>query len=174
MPLSLVVYDHPSTWYYYLDVEGYFKPLIPYARQHNIRLVLLNQRDYRNSSPFTPAELETLHTQDKETQKGFIEKRVVELANFLEWFVRKEGIPKVSPSSDDGGLAIITWSSGNHLSIPLLGFAEVVPPSTRDFLNEYLRSIIIYGMFVPSDRSPAEIYLDWVQMPHMFPSAQVL
>jgi len=125
---------------------GVFKPTFPFAAQHNLRFVVLNQRDYAHSTPYSEDELKQLTSGDKNQQEDFIDSRVRELAKFLEWFIEKEAIP-LSTSIDDrrsGGLSIMSWSTGNHLSLAFLARGNILPTKTKETLNRYLRSYIIY------------------------------
>lgn len=70
--------------------------------------------------------------------------RVLELAAFLKWFVEEEAIPQLSENGS-GGLSIVMWSSGNFVGVAFLGVADMIPPSSREVLNRYIRSFIIYG-----------------------------
>ena len=128
---------------------GIFTPLIPYANARSLRLILLNQRDYRNSSPLTEPEIQALHSGDKTLQCGYVTQRVLELGEFLKWFVEHEKIPKISESDVGkvGGISVLAWSSGGCLGAPFLGLAESIPPPTRAILDEYIRSLILYGMY---------------------------
>ncbi|GBE81682.1 hypothetical protein SCP_0400530 [Sparassis crispa] len=122
-----------------------FRPLLPFAASNNLRLVLVNLRDYPGSTPFSPAELRAI----RENPSDAIQARGFELAAFLSWFVEREKIPPISESSDAlhvriGGLAVLGWSAGNYQTLSILAHAEKLPEVTRTLLNAYLRCVIFY------------------------------
>ncbi|KAJ3477156.1 hypothetical protein NLI96_g10658 [Meripilus lineatus] len=120
----------------YFNLRAFY-PLLPYAECNNLRIVLLNQRDYRNSTPLSDSDLALLHSQDKKAQESFVLGRVLELAAFLKWFVEEEAIPQLSENGS-GGLSIVMWSSGNFVGVAFLGVADMIPPSSREVLNRYI------------------------------------
>lgn len=124
--------------------------MVPYAREKNIRIVRPNLRDSRGSTPFSQPELDVLRSGDKDAQKEFLIQRTTEVAKFLRWFIEKEKIPKISESQGRrvGGISIANWSASGCLATSLLGFGASLPSSTREFLGDYLRSVILYGMYI--------------------------
>jgi len=126
---------------------GVFKPTFPFAAQQNLRLVLLNQRDYAMSTPYNEVELKQLTSGDKDRQEDFIHSRVEELGRFLEWYIEKEAIPLLVEvdGGRTGGLSLMGWSSGNHLSLSFFARGDIMPGKTRAMLDRYLRSLVIYG-----------------------------
>ncbi|PCH39743.1 hypothetical protein WOLCODRAFT_116116 [Wolfiporia cocos MD-104 SS10] len=128
-----------------------FRPMIPYAVSPNLRLVMLNLRDYHRSTLYTPAELQALSSSDRKRQAAAIAARGLELAEFCRWFIETEHIPPIAKSSEfdgalSGGLSVLGWSSGNCQTFPLVAHADKVPPETNALLNTYLRNLIVYDM----------------------------
>ncbi|KAI0923298.1 hypothetical protein AcV7_005849 [Taiwanofungus camphoratus] len=127
-----------------------FRRMIPYAASHNLRLVLLNCRDYPGSTRYTPAELDALRGPDPETQASAMQARGLEFAAFLHWFIETENIPPIFEALDSdevrtsGGIALLGWSSGNCQTVPLLAHADKVPEDTRQLLDRYFRSFILH------------------------------
>ena len=122
-----------------------FRRLVPLAPEHNLRLVLINRRDYPGSSPYTEADLEKIAGNDSEMKDEFVRARALEFATFIKTFVEKEIIPKVSSDWKRGGITLMAWSSGNAYTLPLLSYADAIPEATRQFLEPYLRSLIVLG-----------------------------
>lgn len=129
-----------------------FRRMLPYAEEHDIRLVFLALRDYPGSSPFTPTEIDALR--NPETQADAIRARGREISVFLTWFIEKEAIPLMSIVEDGdgvvdrhhhGGLALLGWSSGNATTLSFLAHADTLPAETRTLLGSYLRTFILYG-----------------------------
>lgn len=129
--------------------------MVPYAGKHNLRLVLLNLRDYKGSTLYSPEELTALASPLREVQARAIEERGLELATFLRWYIETEHIPPISETPDangrlGGGVAVLGWSGGNYQTIPLVGSFRSLPEDTRKFLEGYFRALLIYGTLWPS------------------------
>ncbi|KAH9835554.1 Alpha/Beta hydrolase protein [Rhodofomes roseus] len=126
-----------------------FKPLIPYARQRGIRLVMVNYRDYPGSTPYSWAELAALGSKKQEAERSMLKQRGLEIAAFLRWYIMKENIP-MAPSPQEyhnacgGGLAILAWSWGTAMAMSFLAQASTLPHQERWRLGSYLRTIIFY------------------------------
>ncbi|KAI0066920.1 hypothetical protein BV25DRAFT_1835280 [Artomyces pyxidatus] len=117
-----------------------FRPIIPYAKAHNLRIVLLNRRDYPGSTPLTDADLAELTA----APEKFMRARAIEIAEFLAWFVRTHSIPRISSKGGKrvGGLAVVGWSSANAFMMGLFGNIDSIPQATRDTLDPYLRTYV--------------------------------
>lgn len=133
---------------------GTFQRLFTFAAENNLRLVAINLRHYPGSTPLSSAELAALKS-DAGSQASFTRDRGLEIAAFLEWFIRKENIPKKTPSLDRidgdqiaGGLSLLGWSSGNCITLSFLAHADVLSKESQDSLNTYLRAFVIYGVYL--------------------------
>ncbi|OCB85418.1 hypothetical protein A7U60_g7427 [Sanghuangporus baumii] len=122
-----------------------FKRLLPLAVNHNLRLVVVNRRDYSGSSPYTGEELDVVRKDNETGNDGFGRRQAAELALFIRTFIEKEHIPKPALECRDGGIVLLAWSSGNGYTLPLLAYADSIPESTREFIEPYLRLYIIFG-----------------------------
>ncbi|EJF56675.1 hypothetical protein DICSQDRAFT_183715 [Dichomitus squalens LYAD-421 SS1] len=124
-----------------------FRPLIPLAKEHNLRLVLLNLRGYPGSTPYSDAELE-LFRGTLDDQQAALQTRGFEIATFLRWFIENENIPKIhtTAGSDQksGGLSILAWSGGNSQTLFSFANADKLSENTRALLGAYIRSFIMY------------------------------
>ncbi len=94
-----------SHFFVYLDT---FHKLIPMAAENNLRLVILNRRDYAGSTKYTDEELAEL----REGKTEFLQRLGSESAYFLAWFIKTNDIPKIGADGKSGGLATIGWSLG--------------------------------------------------------------
>ncbi|KAJ3491940.1 hypothetical protein NLI96_g354 [Meripilus lineatus] len=160
---------------------GYFNSEI------NLRIVLLNLRDFHGSTPFSQSELDEIHSDDIEICRNFLKDRANEIAWFLKWYIEKENVPKLNEQQGRrvGGISIATWSAGGCFSISLLGFADSIPGPTRQFFGDYLRSVVLYDppcfvfgsaslpvQYAPlvdpalSDSQKTEIFPEWVTAYH--------
>lgn len=124
-----------------------YRPLIPYAARHNLRLVLLNMHGYPESTTYSDAELDRLEGTPME-QELALKIRGVELAVFLRWFIEMEHIPPVTEvegSRKIGGVSVLAWSGGNSVSLAMFAHAHALPQDTQKLLGAYLRTLILYG-----------------------------
>ncbi|KAF9809226.1 hypothetical protein IEO21_07490 [Rhodonia placenta] len=126
-----------------------FRKMIPYAAINNLRLVLLNKRDYPGSTFYSQEELEELESPDRVVQAAAIKARGFEFAAFMRWFIETESIPPLSevPGTDGvraGGIAILGWSAGNRQTVSLLAHAHELQDETKTLLNSYFRSFIVF------------------------------
>ncbi|KAH9890074.1 alpha/beta-hydrolase [Cubamyces lactineus] len=128
-----------------------YRPMIPFAAEHNLRLVLVNVRGYPGSTPYCKDDLDELRSPDRAVQALAVAKRGMDIAAFIRWFIDTEGIPPIRERPDGnarvGGLSLLSWSGGNLPTISMLAYAHQLPERTRTLLEAYLRSFI---MFDPS------------------------
>ncbi len=85
------------------------------------------------------------NTEDGEGYKTFFKTRASEFAKFTEYIVVHEGIPKADWKSNTGGVFIMAWSAGNGYALPILSYADLLPETTRNHIEPYLRGFIIFG-----------------------------
>ncbi|KZT65133.1 hypothetical protein DAEQUDRAFT_697601 [Daedalea quercina L-15889] len=142
--------------------SGVYKRLFAHAAEHSIRLVTLNMRDYRLSTPYSPSELTALGSGDPQQQRSMIQARGLEIATFLLWFIRKESVPPPSSTADygstrGGGLAVLGWSWGNAMTISFFAQATELPESDRRLLDAYLRGFVIYDCSRHGPGVPREV-----------------
>ncbi|KAJ7605120.1 hypothetical protein DFH06DRAFT_1385405 [Mycena polygramma] len=123
-----------------------FVPLHEHARQHNLRVITLNRRDYRGSTKYTNAELEDL----KGGRKIFQDRLAMQLAWFLEHLINHEGISKVSWKCKSGGLILVAWSFGNATMLSLFSDPIVIPNALYETIEPYLLSVVLYEPAYPA------------------------
>ncbi|THH08247.1 hypothetical protein EW145_g2822 [Phellinidium pouzarii] len=123
-----------------------FKRLIPIAPRYQIRLVLVNRRDYPNSSPYSDEDLELIKGSSEVTHTEFAKARGAEFATFIKHFAERERIPPTSLDRKSGGVVLMAWSSGNSYTIPLLAFADSISASIRESIQPFLRSLMIFDV----------------------------
>lgn len=127
-----------------------FKRLMPLAPQYNIRLVLVNRREYPGSSLFTEEDLNKLQSKDDAAHIEFARERAEEIATFIKVFKDQEDIPEASSDGRIGGVSLMGWSSGALQTIAVLGYADLLAESTKKSIEPYLRSYIVFGEFISS------------------------
>ncbi|GBE82989.1 alpha/beta-hydrolase [Sparassis latifolia] len=145
--------------------SGIFRPMVPYAAVHNLRLVLVNLRDYPGSSPYSPTERELLAGPGREAQAAAIQNRGLELAAFITWFIEQEQIPPTSRSAAEaadttGGFALLGWSSANCQTIPVIAHADKMPEKTRKLFNAYFRAYFFHDSSLTGigEAAPQDMY----------------
>ncbi|KAI0326884.1 alpha/beta-hydrolase [Cubamyces sp. BRFM 1775] len=141
-----------------------YRPMIPFAAEHNLRLVLVNVRGYPGSTPYSKEESDELRSPDRAVRALAVTKRGMDIAAFLCWFIETESIPPIHERTDDnarvGGLSLLSWSGGNLPTIAMLAHASELSDQTRTLLEAYFRSFIMFdpsstiiGMELPSGLS---------------------
>jgi len=143
-----------------------FKSLFPYSSQHNIRLVTLNMRDYPGSTPYTDAELTAMRGPDRDGQRTQLHRRGFEIAAFVVWFIRNENIPPFTLDGNDasGGISVLGWSWGNTMSLSFIARAGELPKGDQEFLEAYMRALVIYEP-APHSSISAVSYFDETHNP---------
>ncbi|KDQ53356.1 hypothetical protein JAAARDRAFT_49830 [Jaapia argillacea MUCL 33604] len=117
-----------------------FHKLLPFGAKDNVRLVILNRRDYAGSTKYSEEELADLNA----GRKVFMERHALETANFLLWFVETEKVPKVSSDRKGGGFSVMGWSMGIATPLAILGHPEVIPKEMLSKLEPYFRQLILF------------------------------
>ncbi|KAH9945647.1 hypothetical protein B0H21DRAFT_860599 [Amylocystis lapponica] len=126
-----------------------FALMFPFVAANHFRLVM---RDYPKSTPYSATELAVIQSGDFTSRSAFIAARGVEIAAFLEWFIKEHDIPPLSVVAGadgtgdivTGGVSVSGWSYGNAIILSFLAHADKLSGQTRDFLESYLRTYIIY------------------------------
>ena len=108
-------------------------------------------RGYPGSSPYTAEELDAYEGKP-DAQRLALQSRGAEIAEFLRWFIEKENIPPLQQTSGSGaavgGLSLLSWSGGNSLTLSMFAHVDELAESTNELLNKYLRSFILYGVYL--------------------------
>ncbi|RPD78506.1 hypothetical protein L226DRAFT_457815 [Lentinus tigrinus ALCF2SS1-7] len=150
---TTLVIVHGHSWH-----SGVFAPLLPYARQTNTRIILVNRRDYPGAAPYTASELALLPlsvedldlTQEPDELEGikvsisfFMKHRGHELLRFLTGVVRDCNIPLGDPRRNAGGIVLVGWSLGVLWANALLAHAASFHHDDVN-LSRYLRRVVLY------------------------------
>ncbi|TFK56428.1 hypothetical protein OE88DRAFT_1729933 [Heliocybe sulcata] len=124
-----------------------FRRLFPYAPRYGLRFVTVNRRDYPGSTPFSSEELGMLWGQNKNVQTALLRTLSLQIATFVDWFVKSEEIPPSSISTTGqktGGIAVLGWSAGNVFVLSMLAHAHTFPSGIVKTIEEYCRAFIFY------------------------------
>ncbi|KAI0669171.1 alpha/beta-hydrolase [Trametes maxima] len=138
-----------------------YRTLIPYASARNLRLVLLNLRDYPGSTPYSEEDVEDIRGPSVEAQSRALQNRGLEIATFLRCFIETQSIPPINETASSeklsGGLSLLSWSGGNTPTVAMFAHANQIPEEMRCLFDKYLRSFILYdpSSFVVGQPAPA-------------------
>ena len=135
---------------------GVFRKLLPLARTHNARVILLNRRDFPGTEPYTEEELALLPPPPGEEQAGtftegpnvraFMQARARELYDFLVDLVRRDGIPRAQRERNFGGIVVVGWSFGVTWMSALLSHVASFPvPPGEPSLREHILRVVFFG-----------------------------
>lgn len=104
-------------------------------------------RDYPGSSPYTAEEVTAMASKDLQDQANAIRGIGRQVAAFMVYFIRKYSIPapKVVAGQQTGGIALLTWSLSNILSMALLGNAHSLSKEVKEVLETYWHTMVMYG-----------------------------
>ena len=123
-----------------------FQHILPFAAKYDLRIVLVNRRDYPGSSPYSEQDLALVQKdKDADSVRSFYRARGEEFATFMSWLIDNGSIPPISADGKKGGVALLAWSAGNAYTIPILAYVDEFPVATREKLEPYFRKLILFG-----------------------------
>ena len=134
-------------------VPDTFHKLLPFGAKDNIRLVIVNRRDYSGSTKYTNDNLKDLN----EGKAAFMERLGAEVAYLLIWFAETHKILKISADGKSGGFSVMGWSIGTTTPMALLVYPDFVGKDTCAKLEPYFRQLILYGMFSDHISDPIQL-----------------
>ena len=112
-----------------------------------MRIICPNLRDYPGSSPYTPAELDSLWSNDAEKEQTALRLQGTEIATFLEDVIltgKSTPVQEVN-GKKTGGLVLLSWSLGNVWSLAMFANIQDLESKARIALEEQLRAFVMYG-----------------------------
>ncbi|KAJ3869847.1 hypothetical protein EV359DRAFT_29064 [Lentinula novae-zelandiae] len=141
-----------------------FHKVHAHAHAQNLRTVLLHRRDYDGSTSYSATEIEEL----EQGSVTFWERLSAQVAQFLEIFIERERIPKLTRKlRGNGGIAILAWSAGCSTVLSFLGGTQnpLISKELYQLLQQYVGNCILYdptylcfGYPLPSDNRN---YIPW-------------
>lgn len=139
--------------------------MLPYAAKHGLRLITMNSRDYRESTPYTAEELADLANPDVEVQASAVRRWGREVALFLVYVCKVLHVPPVicQGSKKTGGLVLTTWSLSGVAAMSILGDARTLGDGLADTLAPYLRKVVLYGVY---GLVRAYVWMKYLTLPH--------
>jgi hypothetical protein len=120
-----------------------FRHLLPLAPKFNLRLVLVQRRDYAGSTRYTDEEMSTL-TSDNPIV--FLCRWGQVFAHFIHYLVRNTVVCKLSDDCLMGGIAVSGWSIGNAFAMSMFYEGTGLDQEVYRDIEPYLSTLILYGM----------------------------
>lgn len=126
---------------------GIFTRLLPLAPKHNARIVLINRRDYPDSTPYSDSERQLLEScipttaEAAQNMRSYMKDRARELYDFLVELAVTEGLPKASEKS---GMIVVGWSLGSAWITALLAHLDTFD-GIEMLLGSFAREFILLG-----------------------------
>ena len=123
--------------------------MLSLAARYNLRLIVVNMRDYSGSTPYTEAQLGELLKPDVEVQAGALRRYGQEIAAFLAFVCKNLDI---SPTATQGlkksaGLVLMVWSLSALGFVTMFGDPAVLDENKKTALAPYLRKVILHGRY---------------------------
>ncbi|KAI0702383.1 alpha/beta-hydrolase [Cerioporus squamosus] len=147
---TTLVLLHGYAWH-----SGIFSKLDPLSKTYNVRVVLVNRRDYPGAVPYSKEDRAALDAAVAEVESdpaaaqakvlSFMEDNARDLYDFLTGFVAENDIPKASLERNSGGIMVGGWSFGGAWMTALLVYADSFPTNGID-LRAYIRRVILYDV----------------------------
>ncbi|GJE91055.1 hypothetical protein PsYK624_072030 [Phanerochaete sordida] len=128
--------------------------MLPVASTHGLRIITMNGRDYRGSTPYTDEELADMTSPGVDVQASAVRRWGREVALFLAYICQTLRIPAattVDTGTKAGGLVFIAWSLSGMAILSMLGDPQTLGKELPHTLTPYLRKIVLYD-------SPCIIY----------------
>ncbi|KAJ3737782.1 hypothetical protein DFJ43DRAFT_1148945 [Lentinula guzmanii] len=117
--------------------SGLFKLLLPVGLERNHRILLVNRRDYPQSSPYSAGELKVFAEGPDEARYAQLLNDGSDLALLLDRLIQSLSLPQ-------SGVAIVSWSLGNVFGLPLLASITMLPVDTQARLGLFVKRTILW------------------------------
>lgn len=123
-----------------------FRRMLPHASRHGIRIITMNCRDYRGSTPYTAEELAQFASPDLEVQALTVRRWGQEVALFLAYVCQTLDVPLITidGAQKRGGLVLVTWSLSSIAAMSILGDRRTLGDDLSGVLAPYLRKVVLY------------------------------
>lgn len=130
-------------------MSGVFQRLLPLAAARSMRIVCINRREYPGSTPHTAEELRAYASGSEEERAALISEAGLNLAFCVDGIIQQCALPS------GGHVALVGWSLGNMFTLAAMASIMSVPPQTRERLQSFVKTIIMWGEFPPCPLLPS-------------------
>lgn len=118
-----------------------FEHLLPLAHKYNIRLVVVQRRDYAGSSQYTDEEMRLL----RENPTLFFQNAGAVFVHFLHYIVKNTHVCKPTEDRSRGGVSLSAWSLGCAYAMSTFAEDSAVDQAIRDAIDPYITALVLYG-----------------------------
>ncbi len=118
-----------------------FEHLIPRAHTYNLRLVIVQRKDYSGSSEYTDAEMATLEGDPP----AFFQGVGLTLARFVYYLIQNTPVCKPSEDRSKGGIGIAGWSLGAIHAMAMFAGLNGLDSLTYSAIMPYVYTLTLYG-----------------------------
>ncbi|KAJ7595267.1 hypothetical protein C8J56DRAFT_921979 [Mycena floridula] len=119
-----------------------FKRIQAVSAAQNVRFVAVNCLQYAGSSPYSETELQTLIGGSEAEKREILIKRGLEIARFVDVFIREHDIPPISEDGKCGGIVLLGWSAGARETVSAIAGIDQLPPDSA--FKTHLRAHIMH------------------------------
>ncbi|KAJ7851351.1 hypothetical protein B0H13DRAFT_2360190 [Mycena leptocephala] len=105
--------------------SGTFQPLNPFAHPNSLRIISVNRREYRGSSPYSAQELTAFAEGTDAERASLLEQQGRDLAMFLDGLLPELSIPQT------GGIALIGCVH------------RTLPTATQERLSSFIHTVVM-------------------------------
>lgn len=121
-----------------------FEHLLPLAHNHNLRLVLLQRRDYAGSSKYTDEEISHL----LRNPEVFFKKEGALLAHFVHYLVSYTHVHRPTEDRTKGGISILGWSMGATYAMSMFNEQSMLEQTVYSAIEPYATTLVLYGKYL--------------------------
>lgn len=118
-----------------------FEHLLSLAHKHNIRLVLVQRKDYAGSPKYTDEEMSLL----LEKPKLFFKKTGEVLMHFVHYLVSHTHVHKPTEDRTKGGICIVGWSIATTFAMSMFAEQSKLEEAVYSAIEPYVSTLIFYG-----------------------------
>ncbi|EKM49951.1 uncharacterized protein PHACADRAFT_130381 [Phanerochaete carnosa HHB-10118-sp] len=140
-----------------------FDRMLPLASKYGLRIITMNSRDYRDSTPYTAEELSHMTSPDLNVQASAVRRWGREVALFLAYVCQTLRVPAIAGEGvrKEGGLVLTAWSLSGITILSILGDSQTLGSDLTAALAPYLRKVVLYDSPAIIFGVTADIGLTW-------------
>lgn len=118
--------------------------MLALAPRTGIRIVSINRRDFRGSTPFPKEEINALDSASNEQLAEWYRQRGREIATFIDTFVKANKCPEANGNTgvSGGGIGLVGWSLGATFVCSFFAHMDIYSPDKQAYFKRNLRAAI--------------------------------